>query len=247
MNMALFFLGSIFSFASMAIPKYGPQEKPIATLLSQDFSYFQKNAPTDFWIILPHYQGMMGSHSASVASIVTAINSLRDPSKLTGSDENISEENILKLDPTSSWKRKISGKKPKGIELDEVSKLSLVAIKKYLGEQASAELLNSESLKKMTDDQLHQLLKDNEADANTVMVARYIQSAFTNDPEGAVGTYSTVGAYDKETKRVLIMETDRKYYAPYWVSLENFKKGLLDLKSKDGKHYLGGILLVHKM
>jgi len=47
---------------------------------------------------------MVWAHSVSAASMVTAINSLIDSSKLSGWDENTSEESFLKFDSSGSWR-----------------------------------------------------------------------------------------------------------------------------------------------
>lgn len=248
MKKVLFLILSSFMLPKIILagPKYGPLIKPFATTLAQEFGYFQKNTPTDFWTLMPYYQGMIRDHSAPVAAVVMVMNALRDQNKLTSSDENISEEVILKLEPTGQWKKNISGKKPKGVTPSELLNFCLPAVKKYLGDKSTVTLLDSESIAKMTDQKLHELFSENEANLNNAMVIHYIQSAFTDDPEGAVGNYSVIGAYNTETKRALILETDRKYYTPYWVSLVDVKTALTTLKCTDGKSGCGGIITIHK-
>jgi len=41
-----------------------------------------------------------------------------------------------------------------------------------------------------------------------------------------VGHLSPVAGYDSKEKRVLIFDSDRQYYEPYWVSEEVFLKGM---------------------
>lgn len=93
-------------------------------------------------------------------------------------------------------------------------------------------------------DRIKLILTENEKSNHDFIIAHYIQSEFTGDPEGAVGTWSPVGAYDAINDRVLILETDRKYYEFYWVSLKTFVQGLAHLKDKKSQQSVGGLLLV---
>jgi hypothetical protein len=87
---------------------------------------------------------------------------------------------------------------------------------------------------------LHEALVLNEKSAGNFIIANYLQSEFTGDPEGAVGHYAPVAAYDGKTKRVLIFDPDRQYYDPYWVSEAVFWKGMntMDSSKKASRGYL---------
>jgi hypothetical protein len=72
---------------------------------------------------------------------------------------------------------------------------------------------------------LHEALVQNEKSADDYIVALFIQGRYTGDPEGNHGGhFAPVGAYDG--KRVLILDPDREWYEPYWVSEEVFFEGM---------------------
>ena len=52
---------------------------------------------------------------------------------------------------------------------------------------------------------------------------------------------SPIGAYDKTHMRVLIMDVDREWYEPYWVSDERL---LLAMSKKTEKYGFGGYLWI---
>ena len=57
--------------------------------------------------------------------------------------------------------------------------------------------------------------------------------ALTGDPEGNVGHFAPVGAFDG--KRVLVFDPDREWYEPYWVPEDVFYDGVTDSKADSVK------------
>jgi hypothetical protein len=215
--------------AAEFLPKYAPERKPHATLLKHERSYIRSGAAVDFWALIPYYEGMRGGHSASAASAAAALNALRQTVRYSSSDELITEKSLLTKTAASGWARKISGEKPEGVDLTQLAALLRTSFSAY-GMSASAKTIAAPDETSATIARIRKLLVENEASDKSQVIAHYMQSAFTGDPEGAVLTYSPVGAFDAANDRVLILETDRKYYEPYWVSLRDFVKGLSALK-----------------
>jgi hypothetical protein len=52
---------------------------------------------------------------------------------------------------------------------------------------------------------------------------------------------SPIGAYDKTNERVLVMDVDREWYEPYWVSDERL---LLAMSKKTERFGFGGYLWI---
>src|SRR5262249_6904453 len=65
-------------------------------------------------------------------------------------------------------------------------------------------------------DRVRRLLIDNQRSDRDIVLAYLNQGVWTGDWEGP--HISPVGAYDAERRRVLIMDVDRQWYVPYWVS-----------------------------
>jgi hypothetical protein len=64
---------------------------------------------------------------------------------------------------------------------------------------------------------VRQALELNEASDADLIVVNFLQSTLTGDPDGAVGHYAPIAAYDAERRRALILDPDRDWYEPYWV------------------------------
>lgn len=229
-----------------AAPKYGPEGQVRATLLRQDRAYVSATSAPDFWALMPYYQGMRGDHSASAASLVMVLNALRKDQELTAADELVTEVALLKKVKTENWSKQISGKKPPGVMLAQLGKIAESALVAYGLTSFHAEALVISDSTDESYAKVRKILVENEADPSSIVVANYLQSAFTGDPEGAVGTYSPVAAYDVEKDRVLILETDRKYYEPYWVSLRDFLTGIAGIVDPKTRASVGGLLIFSK-
>ncbi len=237
----LAYCSPIFS-ESAFIPKYSPADKPTATLLKNQRNYVKSKTAPDFWALTPYYSGMHVDHTASATSVAMIINALKQNTKYSSSDEYVSGESILKKVKAENWAKKLSGKKPAGVNLEELTKISQASLAAYGLTNAKAESFaindaSSENIKKV-----RELLIKNEETDNNFLVAHYMQSSFTGDPEGAVGTYSPVAAFDAANDSVLIFETDRKFYEPYWVSLKTFVEGLGNLKNAKTQKPEGGLI-----
>jgi hypothetical protein len=68
------------------------------------------------------------------------------------------------------------------------------------------------------------------------LISNFNQKVFTDDSE--VGHFAPVGAFDPEKSRVLILDPDREYYEPYWVSVNDFIDGM-NTKDSSGDQYRG--------
>lgn len=76
-------------------------------------------------------------------------------------------------------------------------------------------------------DQVRKDLRRFEKDPGFFIISNFEQKCFTADPDGDIGHYAPVGAFDENGNRVLILDPDREYYEPYWVSVEDFMKGMI--------------------
>ena len=226
---------SVPGFAEF-IPKYGPAGAPRAVLLRSDAAFARRSPAPDFWALIPYYAGMRDGHSASAASAATVLNALRRGVNYSSADELVTETALLAKLPAKDWADKLSGEKPAGVTLAELGELTRAALAAYGLADRKVEVVPA-TKEPAFRAKVRALLEENERTDADFLIARYQQSSFTGDPEGAVGTYSAVGAFDAKRGRVLVLETDRKYYEPYWVALDVFVEGLAALPD-------GGLLRV---
>lgn len=75
-----------------------------------------------------------------------------------------------------------------------------------------------------------------DAKINNFIVVNFDQGFFTSGT--GVGHFSPIGAYDAAKKRVLILDPDRQWHQPYWVSEDLLLKAMAT-KDSSGKHYRG--------
>ncbi|MBU6154761.1 MAG: hypothetical protein KGP28_10705 [Bdellovibrionales bacterium] len=228
------FLILALSPTSYAAPKYGPP----ATRLYHSRDFVKKHPAPDFWSLFPYYIAQQDARSCSVAAAAMILNGARAKRNLDASEELITQKGLLARVNLASWNQGV-GDGGRGIALDEYGPLLEASFKSYGFKNPIILTRHADGGSEFRKDLLEELL-ENEKSADGFIIANYLQSEFTGDPEGAVGHYAPVAAFDSKSKKVLILDPDRQYYEPYWVSLETFIKGMntLDSGQKKSRGYL---------
>jgi hypothetical protein len=224
--------------AGAAQPKFGPAGQPIAVPLSESSEFFRAKPAPDFWRLIPFYSGQYNGAACSVASLTNVMNAIRGSQKLANDEKLVSQKELLDKVQAAHWKARIDSKigwrGKRGVSLDdlqEVAKGSLAA----LGLKGfQVELLRFEAAGAKELALLRGALQENEKSAQDYLVVNFLQSDLTGDSEG-VGHISPVGAYDAERDRVLILDTDREWYEPYWVSTQALLKAMATSDRETGK------------
>lgn len=214
-------------------PKYAPEDQPAAVPLKRAPAHIRTAPAPDFWALIPYYEGMRGPHSASAASAAMALNALRQDLRYSSSDELITEEALLKATAAHGWARRLAGAKPEGVDLETFAALFEASLSTY-GVSAEVRAIPVAASDAAAVAAVRKALVENERSDKDFLIALYKQSVFTGDPEGAVGVYAPVGAFDAVRDAVLILETDRRWYEPYWVSLDVFVAALSSLRDAAG-------------
>jgi hypothetical protein len=218
-------LALAFTSQANAKPKYAST----TATLSNDRSYFSKGNQSDFWRLIPYYVHQQTDSACSIATATIVFNGMKSKLGLTSDDELLSQDLVLKLSGNKTWARSV-GKLGHGVELAKLGEYMEQAGLKVTGSKVSVQTIYGSDLNLV---QLEKLLIENEKNEDDFILANFLQSAFTDDAD--VGHISPVGAYDKSKKRVLVLDTDRKWYEPYWVSLETFLKGIQTKDKASGK------------
>lgn len=220
-------LNSNLAYAAESKPKYGSE----ATRLYQDPSYVRTNKAPDFWSLIPYYAPQQDGRSCSVASVAMVLNAARASKNLKASDELITQKKLLETVKNETWKKGV-GDGGKGVTLDELGVIVVQSLKAYGLEAERVEVVHgSDAIK----DQLHAALVENEKSSKDFMIANFLQSVYTGDPEGSVGHIAPIAAYDGKKKRALILDPDRDWYEPYWVSEETLLAGMKTEDRASGK------------
>lgn len=208
------------ALASDAKPKFGPS----ATRLHDSREYIRKSEAPDFWALVPYYTPQQTGSACSVASVAMVVNAARADQKLSASQTLVTQDNLLSNVGSKDWKKAVS-KGGGGVTLEELGKLTRKSLESYGFKNAKVEVVHA-SGDASFEEQVRKRLAKNEKNSRNFMLANFLQSEFTGDPEGAVGHIAPVGAYDAKADRVLIFDPDRSWYEPYWVSTATFIKGM---------------------
>ncbi|MEW6057292.1 MAG: phytochelatin synthase family protein [Bdellovibrionota bacterium] len=210
-----------------AKPKYGES----AELLRYSHEYLRENAAADYWALSPYYIGTPGECACST-SITMIVNAARNPLKLTSDDKLVTAKALLEEVKTSiNWKARIDS--GKGVSLHELPIVLGDTLKHFKVAGAKLEVVQIQDLSDATLEKVRKDLLENEKTDKNFIVANFNQGAFTGDADA--GHLSPVGAYDQKRGKVLIFDTDREWYEPYWVSEQTFIRGMATLDQKSGK------------
>ena len=218
---------SLSVFSAEPKSKYGPE----ATVLSQSHEYFQKHAAPGFWSLIPYYQAQQDDRSCSVASVAMVVNAARVGKKLTADDELVTQSGLLKRLQSTDWPKWV-GTGGHGVTLDQLRSLVENALKSYGVEGATVQVVHTTDASAQTKALLHKALVASESSPRAFIIINFIQGAYTGDAD--VGHIAPVGAYDSGRKRVLVLDPDRQWYEPYWVSEETLIKGMVTHDNESG-------------
>ncbi len=210
------------------LSKYGPD----AVRLYAAREHVQQQPAPDFWATIPYYVGQPDERSCSLAAVTTMLNALKAGSSLNADEPLVTCDKLLEEVNLPQWNAAL-GPQGQGVSLDELGQIIRACAKvKQLG--IKVEVVHVRDASETARRALHTMLVENERSASDLVVVNFLQSAFTGDPEGNVGHFAVVAAYDGRNRRVLILDPDRRWYEPYWVSEDAFLAGLASRDSVAG-------------
>lgn len=205
-------------------PKYGPE----AVLLSESHEHIQKNQAPDYWALSPYYVGQFNDKACSAASITMIVNAARSRTNLTSEDRLVTQEGLLKKVADPSWQRAVGP-----VPLDRLGSLVEKGLTAYGIAAAKVEVFHTTDTSQEIKRKLHRALVENERSTQDFILINFIQGIYTGD--AMVGHISPVAAYDSKKKRVLVMDPDREWYEPYWISEETLLKGMATQDPQSGR------------
>lgn len=213
-------------------PKYGPSLEPKAIPLHSAFSFFQNPTQNQdqFWALISYYVPQANGASCSAASAAMVINAARAKLNKVASDKVITEKMLLDRIKIENWHLRLhpGGDHGKhGIHLDGFAKVMQQVFLQngFPKAKVSAVHVNGTD-EKSKSSVVHALMK---LSLKSFMIVNFNQKSFTNDAD--VGHFAPVAAYDPKAGKVLILDPDREYYEPYWVSVDSFVSGMVTTDS----------------
>lgn len=224
---------------ALALPKYGKNCVP----LSKMHDYFQKNNSPVFWKIIPYYVAQEDIRSCSVASTAAVVNALRSDLNLDSSEELASHQSLLERVPVSDDKWKLGVKESgKGITLDLLAEILPLAFDAFGIKNIKVRKVHFDGSK------VSELISDLNALENSAgcfIIANFSQCVLNGDPQACGGHFSPIGGYDSSNRRILILDVDRHWYEPYWVSFEKFSESL-STEDTDTQNHRGYIFVSYE-
>lgn len=208
-------------------PKYGPAGSPRAVPLSRSHEFFQspdQPAP-DFWALLPYYAAAENDRSCSVATAAMLVNASRAAEDLSASDPLVTHASLLERVGSKDWSRCVRAETGEGVTLDELAAHLSRAFEAHGIALEAVDVMRFEGAPDRRLDALRRILLENEASSRDFVAVNFLQSAFTADADA--GHMAPVAAYDARRRRVLVLDPDREWYEPYWVSEETLLEGMM--------------------
>jgi hypothetical protein len=216
---ALVLLSGIFSaaIAAEAHPKYGPKITPLIL----DHRYFQGAVAGDFWRLMPFYVPQNNDYACSVASIAIIFNAAtKGRAGIPDTERNITQDMLLERIrevPLRELVSKEGFQGRHGLTLEEL-RIAVGQTARTLGIRAQ---VTAHSFQNRSVEEFRKILRANEEDPTDFLLVHFVQDDLTGARGGPYPHISPIGAYDNATRRVLILDVDREWYSPYWVSDED--------------------------
>ncbi len=198
-------------------PKYGPKAMP----LMGDHQYFREADAKDFWSLIPFYVPQMNEYSCSVASVAVVLNAIvKSRDGVPDTERNITQGMILDSVRDVPIRKLVSKQGLKGRHGVTLAELRTVAEQTARIHGVRAQV-TAHSFRNRPREELQAILQANEEDPRDFLMAHFVQDDLTGARGGPYAHISPIGAYDVKTRRVLILDVDRDWYSPYWVSDED--------------------------
>jgi hypothetical protein len=167
------------------------------------------------------------------------VNFARADQKLMADEPLATQEAVFELVDDRLWQAGLA-EGGEGVTLEQLAGIVNRVLAKYEVPAAKVQTghIPAASLPELR--KLRELLAANEKSDEDLLLVNVLQSELTGDPAGAVGHFIPVGAYDAERDRVLLMDPDRRWYEPYWVSTDTLLRAMatLDAVAEKPRGYL---------
>ena len=165
-----------------------------------------------------------------------ALNAAR--AKLSKSSESkVITQQALLSQIGGEWKKRVDPtlglSKVRGVTLDLLAKFAEEAFRKNGFEHARAEVVRLDPKFRTSLQKLQADLAENEKSDTDFILINFDQKYFTDDT--VAGHVAPIAAYDAKMHRVLVMDPDREWYEPYWVSDQRLLEAMATIDPETSK------------
>jgi hypothetical protein len=193
-------------------PKY-----PVATLpLSREHGYLQRAPAPDFWALLPYYTAQRDDVSCSLASLSMLVNAARHATPLGSEEPLVTQQLLFQRVQSQVWRHGLQPSGP-GVTLQQLATLAEQSLHAFgLEARVRVHHVPQASLQALAE--LREVLSANETSARDWLLLNFLAQSYVG--VGDYGHIAPVAAYDEAQRRVLVLDPDREWYEPYWISDE---------------------------
>lgn len=187
-----------------------------------------------YWMRLaPYYTVQRNNTSCSLATATMILNCILEIQH-PGQTKVFSQNEVLEQVGEGLWNFATTDEGP-GVTLDQYFCFLQKMLATFGVEGAQVERIFVENLSPDTVEEIHaDLLAIADHKATPTFLLADFEDAIYLGIDLYVGHISPVGGYDPEKQRVLIMDTDRLWNGPYWISEATFLQGMNTLDQTEG-------------
>lgn len=206
--------GASFADASTKHHALYKQSRYVLGVVSilQDHHYIRTHDAPIYWKISPYYLPQPTDASCSLASATMVMNALRIP-QIRYANQKLVTTNSVLHSSQNAWKNDVK-QGGNGVTLDEFGSFLSQAMNVYNILPTHLAIIHATHVNDFGT-KFHQALLEGEKTGRTFIIVNFDQKFISGTER--VGHFAPVGAYDANTKRVLIMDPDREFFEPYWV------------------------------
>jgi hypothetical protein len=200
-------------------PKLGPDAVPI---LEQN-AYLRAAPAPDYWKLSAFYVPQFTSSACSVASVTMAVNFARGL-PAAAEEPIVTQTALLEAVGDKTWADK-GAEGGDGVTFEEFVSVLEDSLRSHGMDGHALEVIRPTDASAASLAEVRRALAANEASGDDLILMYFNQGVLTGDWDGP--HISPIGAYDPETRRVLVMDVDREWYAPYWSTDERLLAAML--------------------
>lgn len=210
-----------------AVPKYPAWALP----LSREHGYLQRAPAVDFWALISHYAAQRDDVSCSLASLSMLVNAARGGAPLGSDEPLVTQRALLARVQSDVWRRGLAPGGP-GVTLEQLGALAEQSLRAYsLAARVRVQHVSQASPQALA--ALRELLRANEASARDWLLLNFAAQHYVG--VGDYGHIAPVAAYDQAQRRVLVLDSDREWYEPYWIPDEVALAGMATRDADSGQ------------
>lgn len=218
-------------FANAPVKKQ-PRYVPGVVSIIEDHAYIRAHEAPVYWKISPYYLSQPTDASCSLTTATMVINALRIPQMKYADQKLATTDTVVHSIGNDSWANDVK-QGGNGVTLDKLGRYLSHAMDAYHIPSFKLEVVHATQPNDVAA-KFNQALVESEKTGKTFLIVNYNQKFISGTED--VGHFAPVGAYDSNTKRVLIMDPDRELFEPYWVPEQRLLDGMATKDSDSGKN-----------